>query len=107
MGLNLTDAFCGFKAYRVEALKSLDIQDDGYAMPLELWVQAAMLGMRVMEIPVPLIYLDLNRSFGGSLDQAEVRLAYYNDVIQRATEAMKAKGFLMPDSRSHRCCECS
>lgn len=105
-GLVLTDAFCGFKAYRVDALKRLDIQDNGYAMPLELWVQAAMLGLKVMEIPVPLIYLDLSRSFGGSLDQAEVRLAYYNQVIEKATQEMKARGFELPAERL-RCGECS
>jgi dolichol-phosphate mannosyltransferase len=106
-GLNLTDAFCGFKAYRVESLKRLNIQDDGYAMPLELWVQAAMLGMKVMEIPVPLIYLDLSRSFGGSLDEAEVRLAYYNEVINRATAAMRERGFELPAERLRCGGECS
>lgn len=94
--LNLTDAFCGFKAYRVESLKLLNIEDDGYAMPLELWVQAAMRGLRVIEIPVPLIYLDLNRSFGGALDQAEKRLQYYNEVIERSVAAMKERGFTLP-----------
>jgi glycosyltransferase involved in cell wall biosynthesis len=98
-GLNLTDAFCGFKAYRVEAIKAFQIADDGYAMPLELWVQAAMLGMSVLEVPVPLIYLDLNRSFGGSLDQANVRLAYYNSVIDQATDVMIARGYSMPNDR--------
>ena len=39
--LKLTDAFCGFKAYRRDALEALDITDTGYAMPLEVWVQAA------------------------------------------------------------------
>ena len=96
-GMNLTDTFCGFKAYRVEALKLFDIKDDGYAMPLELWVQAAMHRMRVIEIPVPLIYLDLNRSFGGALDEAEKRLKYYNECIDRAVEAMQAKGFEVPE----------
>ncbi len=100
LGLNLTDAFCGFKAYRVEALKLLDIQDDGYAMPLEFWVQAAMRRLRVIEIPVPLIYLDLNRSFGGALDEAEKRLSYYNECIERSVAAMKAKGFDLPKRES-------
>lgn len=94
--LNLTDAFCGFKAYRVEALKLLDIEDEGYAMPLELWVQAAMRGLRVIEIPVPLIYLDLNRSFGGALDESEKRLQYYNACIDRSVMAMKDRGFTLP-----------
>lgn len=94
--LNLTDAFCGFKAYRVQALKLLDISDNGYAMPLELWVQAAMRGLRVIEIPVPLIYLDLNRSFGGALDEAQKRLEYYNQCIDRSVKAMQARGFDLP-----------
>jgi len=96
-GLFLTDAFCGFKAYRTSALKQLDIQDDGYAMPLELWTQAAMLHFRILEIPVPLLYLDLSRSFGGSLDQAEVRLAYYNKVLDESIAKMLQRGHAIPD----------
>lgn len=81
LGWQLTDAFCGFKAYRVAALKDIEITDPGYAMPLELWVQAAALGLRVVELPVPLIYLDEARSFGGSLDDADMRLAVYREVL--------------------------
>lgn len=88
LGLELTDAFCGFKAYRVSSLKKLDLTEDGYAMPLELWVQAAHRGMRIEEVAVPLIYLDEKRSFGGSLDQAEARLAHYREVIDRAVAAL-------------------
>ena len=51
LGYNLTDAFCGFKAYRVEALKHLSIDEVGYAMPLQLWVQAAAAGLKVIELP--------------------------------------------------------
>lgn len=98
--LSLTDTFCGFKAYRVSALAELDIQDDGYAMPLELWVQAAMRGMRIIEIPVPLIYLDLERSFGGFLDEAEIRLQYYNEVIENSIQRMQGLGFQLPKDPS-------
>lgn len=87
LGLQLTDAFCGFKAYRTEAVEAFSITDNGYAMPLQLWVQAVAAGLRIIEIPVPLIYLDLNRSFGGSLDHAETRLAYYNQVLDQAMRA--------------------
>lgn len=100
LGLELTDAFCGFKAYRVEALKCLDIQDNGYAMPLELWVQAAMRGLSVLEIPVPLIYLDPTRSFGGSLDEADKRLEHYNDVIAASVESMLDRGYALPNLAS-------
>lgn len=87
LGLNLTDAFCGFKAYRADALGKLHVSENGYAMPLEVWVQVAKAGLSVMELPVPLIYLDESRSFGGSLDDAQVRLAHYRDVIDRSLAA--------------------
>lgn len=91
LGLKLSDAFCGFKAYRVSALRKLRLTDDGYAMPLELWVQAAFRRLTIVEIPVPLIYLDEKRSFGGALDDSQKRLAYYHSVIERAVEACRAE----------------
>jgi dolichol-phosphate mannosyltransferase len=87
LGWHLTDAFCGFKAYRVAAVQSLALRETGYAMPLELWVQAAAADLRVVEFPVPLIYLEEERSFGGSLDDAQTRLQYYNDVLKRSMAA--------------------
>ena len=87
LGLALTDGFCGFKAYRTEALRRIRLTEDGYAMPLEFWVQAARLGLRIIELAVPLIYLDESRSFGGSLDDAARRLAVYREVLSRALAA--------------------
>ncbi len=87
LGLRLTDAFCGFKAYRVDALRRLDITEFGYAMPLQLWVQAATQGLRINEFAVPLVYLEEERSFGGSLDDARRRMAYYQEVLERELES--------------------
>ena len=84
LGLQLTDAFCGLKAYRVDSLAKLHLTEAGYAMPLELWVEAAHHNLRIMEVPVPLIYLEEERSFGGSLDDAMTRFDYYRTVIARA-----------------------
>src|SRR5947209_4236186 len=83
-GLNITDAFCGFKAYRTDALAKLDITEPGYGMPLQLWVQAARLGLRVKEVGVPRVYLDMKRAFGGALDNAEQRLSHYRSVLNNA-----------------------
>jgi dolichol-phosphate mannosyltransferase len=83
-GLHLTDSFCGFKAYRKEALGRLRITETGWGMPLQLWVQAACLGLRVKEVGVPRLYLDPDRAFGGVLDDAEERLAYYRCIIADA-----------------------
>jgi glycosyltransferase involved in cell wall biosynthesis len=84
-GLNLTDSFCGFKAYRREALEKLRITEKGWGMPLQLWVQASRLGLRIKEVGVPRIYLDPNRAFGGVLNDAQQRLAHYRQVIEAAT----------------------
>jgi glycosyltransferase involved in cell wall biosynthesis len=83
-GLNITDAFCGFKAYRVAALAKMRIRETGWGMPLQLWVQAARLGLRVKEVGVPRLYLDPTRAFGGMLNDAEERLAYYRRVLDSA-----------------------
>jgi dolichol-phosphate mannosyltransferase len=91
LGLRLTDAFCGFKAYRVAALRDLRLTEDGYAMPLELWVQAARAGWKMVELPVPLIYLDEKRSFGGSLDDATTRLEYYHQVLQQSLQVADSR----------------
>ena len=90
LGVTLTDAFCGFKAYRVAVLRELSVTDPGYAMPLQLWVQAAAAGLRVEEFAVPRVYLEEERSFGGSLDKSAARLAHYRDVL--AAELAKHPG---------------
>ena len=83
LDLDLTDAFCGFKAYRTAATRRLDLSVDGYDFPLQFWVQAAANGLRVREIPVRRIYKDLGRSFGADLDDPEVRLAVYRRTMHR------------------------
>ena len=86
-GLELTDSFCGFKAYRVESLPKFEITELGYAMPLQFWIQAIRHNLRITEFPVPLIYLEEERSFGGSLDDSVQRMAYYQKVLQREMDA--------------------
>jgi len=87
LGLNLTDGFCGFKAYRATAIRKLGITEDGYAMPIQLWVQAVARGLSIVEVPVPLIYLDESRAFGGALDDAGYRLKHYRKVFEAAIAA--------------------
>ena len=103
LGYALTDAFCGFKAYRTSALKILKITNSGYAMPLQLWVKAAAAELKVVEIPVPLIYLDLERSFGGALDQAEARLQHYREVLDDAFATVMAEGVSFPSREEVAC----
>ncbi len=83
LGLAITDAFCGFKAYRVAALSALRLDVSGYEFPLQFWVQAAAHRLRIAEVPVQRIYLDPNRSFGAALDDPAHRLACYTEVFER------------------------
>lgn len=83
-GWGLTDAFCGFKAYRADALRRVAIDEPGYAMPLEFWARAWMAGLVVHELPVERIYMDHDRSFGQDLDDPERRMTYYLAVWERS-----------------------
>ncbi len=88
--LALSDAFCGFKAYRVSACERLSLDVDGYDFPMQFWVQAVAHGLRIEEIPVRLIYNDPTRSFGGPLDEPTSRLDHYRTTLHRELERCAA-----------------
>jgi glycosyltransferase involved in cell wall biosynthesis len=107
LGLKITDAFCGFKAYRVAALRRLNITVPGYGMPIQLWVQAVGEGLRIREIPVRRIYKDPNRFFGGSLDDPDARLLYYCDVLIHELGRLIAKGGPAQQRPEEPCSDCT
>jgi dolichol-phosphate mannosyltransferase len=80
-GYELTDSFCGFKAYRMKGLKKLELTEKGYGLPLQLWIQAYKNNLTVKELPVSMIYKDKDRTFGNYLDNPETRLKYYQKII--------------------------
>jgi len=103
MGMNITDAFCGFKAYRVASRTRLHLTVPGYAMPLQFWVQAVRAGLRIRELPIRLIYKDPGRHFGGNLDDPRARLQHYLEVL--ATElAAKPAGAPAEETTEGNCC---
>ena len=77
-GWALTDAFCGFKAYRLDCSRAARPRRAGYAMPLELWAKAWRAGLTVARAagrahllrPRPL-------ASAQDLDDPEKRFAYY------------------------------
>lgn len=89
-GWTLTDAFCGFKAYRLSALEGMTFEEPGYAMPLELWAKAYKRGLKIRELPTERIYFDHDRSFGEHLDDPDERFAYYMSVWHRALESQES-----------------
>jgi dolichol-phosphate mannosyltransferase len=80
-GYAITDAWCGFKAYRAAALRRFHLTEPGYGLPLQVWIQAARAGLRVKELAVPRIYKNPERRFWGGLDDAATRRRYYTDVL--------------------------
>jgi glycosyltransferase involved in cell wall biosynthesis len=86
-GYNLTDSFCGFKGYRVEGLRKLQLTETNYGFPIQFWLQAAKAGLTVTECAVPLIYKDHSRNFNNQFANRDERLNHYLQVMER--EALK------------------
>lgn len=103
-GWKITDAFCGFKAHRVCAMRKLHLDIPGYAFPMQFWPQAHQHGLRIREVPVRLIYNDPTRHFGGMLDDAENRLKHYLNVL--TTEHARATSAMGDQSREDHACSC-
>ncbi len=87
-GYNLTDSFCGFKAYRVDGLRKLKLTENNYGFPIQVWMQAAKVGLTVTECAVPLIYRDHSRNFNNQFAGQEERLAYYLKVLERESKGL-------------------
>src|SRR5688572_11571212 len=104
--LNLTDAFCGFKAHRVSAMRRLKLDIPGYAFPMQLWPQAWHAGLRIREIPVRLIYNDPTRHFGGMLDDADRRLRHYCDVMAAELRRIRETAAELPRETDACACGC-
>ena len=81
-GYQLTDAFCGFKLYKIQALQKLQLSEKGYGMPLQLWLQAWKQSLRIIEIPVSLIYFNHDPNQTSSGLNMFRRYKYYLKIIQ-------------------------
>ena len=90
LGLNLTDAFCGFKAYRRDGAGATAHHRAGLRHAAgSLGASGTSRACRSSSCPCRLIYLDESRSFGGSLDDANTRLQYYYEVLDRVIARAK------------------
>lgn len=79
---NITDYASGFRAYRVSSLRKLRVTETGYAWPFQLWIQAYEAGFRVKEIPIPLLYLNYERSSHGEFGSMKEALAKAERVMK-------------------------
>lgn len=81
-GLKITDAFCGFKAYRKSFLENINFKEKGYAFPLEVWYYIYKKKARLKEIPCELFYPE-KRDFPKDIMDKEKRILYYKSVLER------------------------
>lgn len=90
IGLNITDAFCGFRAYTTSCLGKFDLTVQDYGLPLQIWVQASFLGMNIKEISV---FADFsshgkNKYIKTPLDET---LTYFESIIEKEMKSFCAR----------------
>lgn len=86
-GYAITDAWCGFKAYRTAALRRFHLDEPSYGLPLQVWIQAAYHRLTVAELAVARIYKNPARAFWGGLDDAPTRRTYYRRILEAEVAA--------------------
>lgn len=65
LGMPVTDATAGFRAYRAEALARMGLQDvasHGYCFQIDLTWRAVRAGLRVVEVPILFVERELGHS---------------------------------------------
>jgi dolichol-phosphate mannosyltransferase len=60
LGLSITDAFCGLKAYECNSINDMELEINGYEIPIEIWIKSMKKGYKITEMGVPVIYKNRN-----------------------------------------------
>lgn len=87
IGFSITDAFCGLKAYKCDAINELELEVSGYEIPIEIWIKSMKKGYKIVEIGVPLIYKDRESILKNAKDsflfqKGEERIEKYIHLIE-------------------------
>lgn len=87
IGFSITDAFCGLKAYKCDAINDLELDVNGYEIPIEIWIKSMKKGYNIIEIAVPLIYKDRESILKNAKDsflfqKGEERIEKYIHLIE-------------------------
>ncbi len=77
-GLRLTDAHCGFRAFRASAAPALRISQDRMAHASELLRKIKRSGLRVVEVPVTVAYTEHSKAKGqGGFQAIRILFDYF------------------------------
>ncbi len=87
IGFSITDAFCGLKAYKCNAINDLELEINGYEIPIEIWIKSKKKGYLIVEKGVPVIYKDRNEVLKNAKDsflfrKGEERIEKYIQLIE-------------------------
>ncbi|MFX0080424.1 MAG: glycosyltransferase family 2 protein [Candidatus Hodarchaeota archaeon] len=87
IGLSITDAFCGLKAYECNAINNLELEVIGYEIPIEIWIKSMKKGYKIVEKGVPVIYKDRDLILKNAKDsflfkKGEERIERYIHLIE-------------------------
>ena len=92
-GSALTDVFCGYRSYKVNKLKELDLSLDGYGITIQITVQILKKKLKYIEIPVPMIYHNPVRNRIPSKEKT----TYYLEIVEnelQLNEGCKSEGYI-------------
>ena len=86
-GLCITDAFCGLKAYECNAINDLELEINGYEIPIEIWIKSMKKGFKIIEKGVPVIYKDRDEILKNAkksflFQKGEERIEKYIHIIE-------------------------
>ena len=87
VGFSITDAFCGLKAYECNAINDLELEINGYEIPIEIWIKSMKNGYAIVEKGVPVIYKDRDAILKNAKDsflfkKGEERIEKYIHLIE-------------------------
>ena len=79
LGLDLTDITAGYRAYRADTLRAIDldsVQSKGYGFQVDMTFRTARLGKRIVEVPITFVERELGESkmSGGIIREAVVNV---------------------------------
>ena len=79
LGLDLTDITAGYRAYRAQTLREMDlaaVQSKGYGFQVDMTFRTARLGKRIVEVPITFVERELGESkmSGGIIGEAVVNV---------------------------------
>lgn len=90
VGLGVHDATAGFRAYRAEVLKTIDldaVKSQGYGFQIDLTVRTKRAGFRIVEVPITFV----EREFGESKMSGNIIQEAFLNVAKWGAETRSAQ----------------